>query len=434
MTFISWLPLVVFALLIVAAEVGSMVTDRAYQARRELQTYGGGILNAFGAMELRGMLVRQQFLATEEPGGARTLMRRYNVLFWGFVVALSAVAALLAWPFWTASIIIGLIVASQTVDLRGFLGLRRTEETASDDRTLRRFLLHALAALTVIGGVFLLGWGLDPHRPIDELWIGVVAAVVGLALLYLAIAVRLVAERFGSVIDAGSRFGEDASRDDILFLRSFGDDALPIRAIDAVLGRLGLLIGYRTRFEQYLANLVQRQQQLIAIGKPGERLPALGAVRTYFVDDEWQDAIDSTVRRVGSIVMVAAGTGGFEWELNLLARTGNLSKTVILIPPLEMNSGIERMQDLMVRLGIYALDGITDEEFDEWGAVFILSLTAIGFSKGGRPIFYLCMSRDWAGYAATMVRALAILSGRINPPKHGELANASGREMPLSDQ
>lgn len=434
MTWIDWLPLASFAVLLALAEILSVVTDPGTRARRALYRLGGTTLTAFGEMEKRDIRIRPVVIATEETGGARDLVRRNNVLFWGLIILITTLGAIFVWPWWVPSLVIGLVVAVQTLDPTVMLGLRRVETTATKQRKVGKGVLRVFAVLLVVGGFQLLGWGLTPFIPTGGTWPRVISALAAIGVLYAAIGLIRLAARVGSVVDLPARFGEDASHDDILLLRSFKDDEMTIRAIDTVIGRLTLLLGNRVRFEEYVANLLGGSQRLIAIGKPGEPLPALGAVRTYFSDDEWQNAIDATVRRAGAIIMVAAGTGGFEWELGLLKRTGNLQKTIILIPPIGIDAGIERMQDLFVRLGLHTLDGFSNEDFDNWGFVFLLSVTGIGFTPAGRPVFYLGMGRDWAAYAATLVYGLGILSGRLDPPKHGEFANGSGFAVVVVEQ
>lgn len=423
------MPLTVFAMVVIFVEVLSIMTDSGARVRRELLGGGRATLRALGIMEQRGIQIRQSISATEASGSVRGLMLRYNIVFWGFVLFVALVSSVFAWSWWIPAVVIGIVLAVQTIDLQRMLGQKRVDEASSAARVVWRAILHTSAGVMIVTGVLTLGWGLDPRMPAEQLWWRVAAAVAGVTLLYLAIWIRRVAERVGAVVNEAPRFGEDASRNDVLLLRSFKDDELLIRAVDPVVGRLGLLLGYRVRFEEYIANLLTRERRLIAIGKPGEALPALGAVRTYFPDDEWQDAIDATVRRVGTIVMVAAGTGGFEWELNLLRRTGHLSKTLILIPPIGPEASVTRMQDILVRLGLHTLTGFKSDEWDEWGFAFLFTLTGIGFTAEGKPVFYLAMGRDWAAYAGTTVSALEYLSGRSTPPEHGAIARQFGLDL-----
>ncbi len=426
----TWLPLTVLVLLIVAVETVSLLSDAGHRLRRAISSGGGAeVIRALAVMEQRGLRVLPTGFAGEGPDGARRRLLVYNLIFWALVTTVGAASLLLNWPWWLAAVIVAGMLVLQTVDFRDALSLKNHEETGSQSRVSRRRLLVGLVRLLIAGGVLAIGWGVDPRMPAGELWLRSGVAIGGIAILYAAVLIRRAAARYGAVVDGMARFGEDASRSDVLMLRSFQDDLMSMRGVDPLLGRLGLLVGYRVRFEECIASVVAGQRRLIAIGQPGEALPALGAVRTYVTDDEWQEVIDQTVRRVGAIVMIAAGTGGFEWELNLLRRTGHLAKAVIFIPPIGVEERISRMQDLFVRLGLHTLDGFDPDEFDEWGFSFVFMLMAIGFDEQGEPVFYMSSGSDWAGYVSTVVLSLDFLSGKQTPPEFGAIARMAGLDL-----
>ena len=55
---------------------------------------------------------------------------------------------------------------------------------------------------------------------------------------------------------------------------------------------------------------------VIAIGKPGERLPQLGAARLYVDDDHWRDTIDDLMAESALVVVRAGDTPNLWWESN----------------------------------------------------------------------------------------------------------------------
>jgi TM2 domain-containing membrane protein YozV len=113
-------------------------------------------------------------------------------------------------------------------------------------------------------------------------------------------------------------------RPPVVYIRSFKDD-----------GKL-LPGGWRARWfsvvnwttavsvEQELAIIMERVGPVVAIGKPGELLPELGAARLYASDDEWQATITDLMRRAGLVVVLAGATANLKWEIdqavNLLPR------------------------------------------------------------------------------------------------------------------
>ena len=75
------------------------------------------------------------------------------------------------------------------------------------------------------------------------------------------------------------------ARPPVLYLRSFRDDD----ATHAVFERWLLRLNYRS--EEELAATFAEVGPLVAVGRPGEVLPHLGAARFYFRDDEWKDRV-----------------------------------------------------------------------------------------------------------------------------------------------
>ena len=109
-------------------------------------------------------------------------------------------------------------------------------------------------------------------------------------------------------------------RPPVVFLRSFNDDTLTVP------------LGGRKRnpfnsipmnaipdptAESGLAATLNRIGPPVAIGRPGEILPQLGAARAYVPDSEWQEKIAHWMRICRTvIIMVHHATPGTHWELN----------------------------------------------------------------------------------------------------------------------
>lgn len=417
----SWIPLAVLVVLLVAAEVLSLVTDTGYRLRRDLNSTIRDALVGMARMERAGIQIRTTIWSTEDPRGVRRTMLIHSFWFWLVTVVASCLSLLFGWPWWVAALTIAFTISVQISSLETWF-LRWSASETIEPTTRRTHFMRAVAYVLLVAGILALGWGVDPRMGSHEILVRSTVAIVGVGLLYGALYARRTSARSSSATRGSPRFGEDATKKDILLLRSFDDDSLRVRAIDPTLGKLSLLTGNRVRLEEIVATSLVKNHGLIAIGRPGESLPELGAARTYFADDEWQGAIESTVRRAGAILMIAAGTGGFEWELNLLRQSGHLSKALILVPPIAVDSSIERIQDLFVRLGLDTFDRFQHDEWEEWAFTFAVSLVGIGFSEDGRPVYYLSMGRDWIAYLSTIVAALGYISGRIPIPEPGAIA------------
>ncbi len=109
-------------------------------------------------------------------------------------------------------------------------------------------------------------------------------------------------------------------RPPVLFLRSFNDDTLTVplggRKRSAFSSIPFNAIPDPTA-ESGLAATLNRIGPPVAIGRPGEILPQLGAARAYVSDSEWQEKIAQWMRISRTVIMmVHHTTPGTHWELN----------------------------------------------------------------------------------------------------------------------
>lgn len=96
----------------------------------------------------------------------------------------------------------------------------------------------------------------------------------------------------------------------ILYLRSFGLDIRFERSLSSLLGTA----------EIKLANLLRQIGPLIAIGRPEEHLPPLGAARLYLTENLWRQKLADMVS-VSQMIVWTTGVGeGLRWELTYLLK------------------------------------------------------------------------------------------------------------------
>ena len=81
--------------------------------------------------------------------------------------------------------------------------------------------------------------------------------------------------------------------------------------------RRNILFGYGVTFspEQELAEIVTRVGPVIAIGKPGEPLPELGAARLYVGDADWKAKVIDMMARSRLVIIRTGSTPNLEWEI-----------------------------------------------------------------------------------------------------------------------
>lgn len=86
-----------------------------------------------------------------------------------------------------------------------------------------------------------------------------------------------------------------------------------------------------TNEEDQLADVLRPFGDLIAIGRPGERLPTPGAARMYVADTDWQTTILDRMR-IAPLVVIRAGVGqGLFWELGQAITTLDPERMLILV-------------------------------------------------------------------------------------------------------
>ncbi len=118
----------------------------------------------------------------------------------------------------------------------------------------------------------------------------------------------------------------------ILYLRSFGDDKLKVRA-RATDGRSWLEAAVRVSFEELISDHLFQFGPLIAIGRPEDRAAPLGAVREYLGINRWLPHVESLMQRAVAIVVVVGRTEGLAAEIARVFDRGLQGKLVLVVPP-----------------------------------------------------------------------------------------------------
>jgi TM2 domain-containing membrane protein YozV len=166
------------------------------------------------------------------------------------------------------------------------------------------------AVLTDAGGVD--RW-MDTHPGME--------AVALLALIPFVHVARTSVLLFRSSWKYEAPSAEEVLRDDprppVVYLRSFGIDDEIVSTDGGRFARVWNRLQYMAAAspEQELAWIMARVGPVVAIGKPGERLPQLGAARLYVDDDHWRETIDGLMARAALVVVRAGNTSNLWWEI-----------------------------------------------------------------------------------------------------------------------
>ncbi|MGW0788663.1 hypothetical protein ACWD04_10505 [Streptomyces sp. NPDC002911] len=119
----------------------------------------------------------------------------------------------------------------------------------------------------------------------------------------------------------------------VLYLRPFGLDpemALPMPDAPGGLMRSPFEIPGLTQ-EDFLVRQFKALGRVVAVGRPGERLPLLGAERGYLPVDNWQDTVSEMIQGAHVVMMTAAPGPGTVWEFTEALRTLPPIRLVLLV-------------------------------------------------------------------------------------------------------
>jgi hypothetical protein len=142
--------------------------------------------------------------------------------------------------------------------------------------------------------------------------IGFIAAPFGMVLAILTPPLAIV------VFKRGRRhleaFGESSleldNRPMVLFLREFGQE-------DEILDETSSVM--RKTFEQLMVGTFRHLGPVVTLGRPGDRLPPIGALRLYADDEVWQERISDLLGRCCMVIVQANGrhkSMGLLWEIS----------------------------------------------------------------------------------------------------------------------
>ncbi|MDH3691256.1 MAG: hypothetical protein OEU36_17570 [Gammaproteobacteria bacterium] len=131
----------------------------------------------------------------------------------------------------------------------------------------------------------------------------------------------------------------DTLRDDprrpVLFLRSFSADEKGAREVDEDVYGYSFIPDMTE--EEAFTKVLRQVGPVVAIGRPGERLPQRGAARVYVSDDKWKAVVERLMRESRLVVIRAGSSAGLQWEF-AKARDNLKPSQLILVAPADEHS------------------------------------------------------------------------------------------------
>lgn len=135
---------------------------------------------------------------------------------------------------------------------------------------------------------------------------------------FVAVQVYIVLYRKSKRYDLSSEKVFADERAPILFLRSFSDDQVDNCArVD------------RQTAEEILVSMLKDMGPVVAVGRPGEKNPPLGALRLYFKDDQWQEKVMSLMSIAQLVVIQAGSSDGLIWELEAVRKVAKPENVLV---------------------------------------------------------------------------------------------------------
>ncbi len=149
-----------------------------------------------------------------------------------------------------------------------------------------------------------------------------------------------------TAIDAEEALKLD-KRDPVLFLRSFKDDSA-VKIIPRYADKRNFveLINRNIAFDESIVAQLEQTGPVVAVGKPGEELPPLGALRMYLADDAWQARVLQLMQDSRLIVLLLGETLGLQWEISQIFKLGYAHKSIFYMPPVPLAEKQKRWQIL----------------------------------------------------------------------------------------
>jgi len=258
-------------------------------------------------------------------------------------------------PYGCAGVAIGVGLPWLIRRRRGDKARTRIKWHLAERPLLAGAVFAVAAAFILVGLVTFLVWAVRVANPspVDTPANRTIIYLVGIGAMAAGSGLWHFAQRLAAV-RAKTLMRTDL-RPPVLYLRSFGDDRLRIRA--ATYGRAAFVERLTPRrlapFEQVIARHLADVGPVIAVNRPGTRLAPMGAARETLSDAEWQRAIDDLIERASWIVVCAAPQSiprGFAWELGRLAGQ-RWRKTLFVLPPVPDSEMRERWEGFAAVLG-----------------------------------------------------------------------------------
>lgn len=193
----------------------------------------------------------------------------------------------------------------------------RTQKTVSWQAVV--FIL-AILNLLFCFFVFLQRASLNPQEVQESSPLRSMAFGISFSFLAFATVRYRIFRRRKKTIAAQALMKDRGGEKPVLYLRSFRADAAASTVVN------------ETTEEEQLAQALNPLGPFVAIGRPGEELPELGASRMYVKQNQWKETVMDLMKNSRVVVMRIGDSKGFWWEFQQALQSIRPEQLLLLVP------------------------------------------------------------------------------------------------------
>ena len=135
-------------------------------------------------------------------------------------------------------------------------------------------------------------------------------------------------------------------RPPVVYLRSFQDDSKSAAVMSGAAAFYALVgVASKKTEEEMLADQLTPFGPVIAIGKPGEELPELGAARMYVDSSVWHNEVEGQLDKANLVVIRLGSTEGLWWELELSIGKIKPERLLVIVPHIRDRAKLQAIYD-----------------------------------------------------------------------------------------
>jgi len=319
-----------------------------------------------------------------------------------------------------SSVIFSVIIAAYCVlypflvrEILYALGVSRSDIDESPKKMLNKKMMinFAISLISIAIAVPAFNLLLSPAIFLNNQSMNV---VVNMIIIYALLALSVVISDMGIILQINRRkfdIEDESTESMILYLRSFGDtdNKYTYYPFPDGFHYMKRFIFPFSRFEELITSLGlnTKSSDIIAIGRPEDKLPPLGAMKSYLSDKgtRWKSIVKKTAAKVENVIMVAGtvyirneSKTGFAEELNIIRECELLQKTIILFQPDDEEQKKTLLLEVLIEIGV---DKQQLENVEK--SIIPQSVVALTFDEKGDVIFIVSNKIKWSTYCYAML-------------------------------